>query len=467
MPEPSNRRAPTPQPTRVLIVDDDGDLREILSTTLKREGYEVAAVTDGDEALAVLAERSFDIVLCEARLPRLDGWAVLEALSRRTRAPMVILMSASGRPDDALAAIRRGAYDYVAKPVAVEDLLLTLRKAEERERVRRDEGRRADEPAESPGFESIVGRSPRMLEIFAIIGKIADYKTTVLITGESGTGKELIARALHSSSPRRDQPFVAVNCGAIPGELLESELFGHVKGSFTDAVRDKKGLFETAHTGTLFLDEIGELPLGLQVKLLRVLQEGEIRRVGSSQSTRVDVRIVAATAKDLLREAREGRFREDLYYRLNVLSIELPPLRERGEDIALLLEHFLDKHSRRHGIRRPMISEPALRMLLDYAWPGNVRELENTLERVLILAGDTISPEDLPQSLHTPGGAGKLPDAERDEAGLSMKQRVRSLEEGLIRRALERSNSNPTRAAKLLDISQRALLYKMQEYGIK
>jgi two-component system, NtrC family, response regulator AtoC len=466
MPEPLNRTAPPPGPTRVLVVDDEEDLRQLLSETLAREGYAVAAAKDGEEALALFAERSFDVVLCDERMPRLDGWGLLEALCKRDPAPIVILMSAYGDRESATAAIKRGAYDYVAKPFAMEDLLLTLSKAEERERVRRNEAPPKEGPL-SQFDEGILGHCSQMLEIFAIIRKIADYKTTVLVTGESGTGKELIARALHSSSPRRDSPFVAVNCGAIPAELLESELFGHVKGSFTDAVRDKKGLFELAHTGTLFLDEIGELPLGLQVKLLRALQEGEIRRVGSSQSTPVDVRIVAATAKDLLHEAREGRFRDDLYYRLNVLSISLPPLRERGEDIPLLIEHFLDKHSQRHGIRKPVISQPALRILMDYRWPGNVRELENTIERTMILAEETISPEDLPASLLATPAAPRPRDAEGDEGLLSMKQRVRSLEEGLIRRALERSKSNRTRAAKLLDISHRTLLYKMQEYGIK
>jgi two-component system response regulator AtoC len=472
MPESSNEAAPTVGAVRVLVAVVDESLRGPLCETLAREGYEAAAAADGEEALALYDQRGFDFVLCDERMPRLDGFGLLAALSGRDPGPILILMSANGSSDGVLDAIRHGAYDCVRRPFAAEDLLLAVRKAEERERLRRAEGPREEVPQQEPGFEKILGKSPRMLEIFTIIRKIADYKTTVLVSGESGTGKELIARALHGVSQRRDNPFVAVNCGAIPSELLESELFGHVRGSFTDAVRDKKGLFELAHTGTLFLDEIGELPLALQVKLLRALQEEEIRRVGSSQPTRVDVRFVAATAKDLLAESRAGRFRDDLYYRLNVLSLKLPPLRERGDDIPLLIEHFLDKHSRTHGIRKPVISEPALRMLLRHRWPGNVRELENTIERAMILAEETITPEDFPPNLAPHPTtvslvAGPPPEVESDEKRLSMKQRVRSLEESLIRRALESSNSNRTRAAKLLDISHRTLLYKMQEYGIK
>ena len=467
MPERRNRTAPPPAVTRVLVVDDDENLRHLLSKMLTQEGYEVVAAADGEEALTILGARPFDVVLCDVRMPRLDGWHLLDALSERTRPPVTIMMSAYGDRDTALNVMKRGAYDYLSKPFTTEDLLLTLRKAEERERLRRDNVRSKEDAPRQISFENILAQSARMLEVFAIIRKIADYKTTVLITGESGTGKELIARALHFNSPRRDNPFVAVNCGAIPSDLLESELFGHVRGSFTDAVRDKKGLFETAHTGTLFLDEIGELPLGLQVKLLRALQEEEIRKVGSSLPTRIDVRIVAATVKDLLREVREGHFRDDLYYRLNVLSIHLPPLRERSEDISLLIAHFLEKHSVKHGIRKPEINKAALRVLIDYRWPGNVRELENTIERAMILAGEEIAADDLPPNMLAPAGATRAPAQEGDDNPLSLKLRVRSLEETLIRRALELSHSNRTRAAKLLDISHRTLLYKMQEYGIK
>ncbi|MBI2962883.1 MAG: sigma-54-dependent Fis family transcriptional regulator [Deltaproteobacteria bacterium] len=461
-------RPPPPALSRVLVVDDEENFRHLLSDMLRPEGYEVTAASDGEEALALLAGRPFDVVLCDLRLPRLDGWGVLDALCGRVRPPVVIMMSAYGDRDTALGVMKRGAYDYVSKPFTAEDVLLTLRKAEERERLRRGDVRPKKEALGQLSFANILAQSPKMLEIFAVIRKIADYKTTVLVMGESGTGKELIARALHFNSPRRDNPFVAVNCGAIPAELLESELFGHLKGSFTDAVRDKKGLFEMAHTGTLLLDEIGELPLTLQVKLLRALQGEEIRRVGSSQPTKVDARIVAATVKDLQREVREGRFRDDLYYRLNVLSIHLPPLRERREDIALLIDHFLDKHSAKHGIGKPEIHKAALRALMDYHWPGNVRELENTLERAVILAAGTIGAEDLPPSLLAPpAGAPPAEDGDGLDDPLSLKQRVRSLEESLIRRALELSHSNRTRAAKLLDISHRTLLYKMQEYGIK
>ncbi len=467
MPEHRPRTPSQPAVTRILVVDDEENLRHLLSEMLTHEGYEVVTACDGEEALARLTDESFDLVLSDVRMPRLDGWGFLGALSERNRPPVVIMMSAYGDRDTALNVMKLGAYDYVSKPFTTDDVLLTLRKAEERERLRRDNTHLKEDALRQFSFESILARSPQMLEIFAIIKKIAEYKTTVLIMGESGTGKELIARALHFNSPRRDNPFVAVNCGAIPSELLESELFGHVKGSFTDAVRDKKGLFEMAHTGTLFLDEIGELPLGLQVKLLRALQEEEIRKVGSSVPTRVDVRIIAATVKDLPREVREGRFRDDLFYRLNVLSIHLPPLRERPEDISLLVDHFLEKHTSKHGIPKPEIAKAAFRMLLDYRWPGNVRELENTIERAVILASKTITPDDLPPHLLATAATVAVEKTEEGDVPLSLKSRVRNLEEDLIRRALELSQANRTRAAKLLDISHRTLLYKMQEYGIK
>jgi two-component system response regulator AtoC len=467
MSDSSLRSSPTPSATRVLLVDDEEGLRQHLADSLTQQGYDVVTACDGEQALAIIAEQSFDVVLSDVRMPRLDGWGLLDALAKRSRAPVVIMMSAYGDSDMALNVMKRGAYDYISKPFTIDEVVLTLRKAEEREHLQRDNALLKEDALRQFGFENILARSPRMLEIFAIIKKIADYKTTVLITGESGTGKELIARALHFNSPRRDDPFVAVNCGAIPADLLESELFGHVKGSFTDAVRDKKGLFEMAHTGTLFLDEIGELPLGLQVKLLRALQEEEIRRVGSGAPTLIDVRIIAATVKDLQREVREGRFRDDLYYRLNVLSIHLPPLRDRPEDISLLVEHFIEKHSSKHGLNKPEISKAALRILLDYQWPGNVRELENTLERAVILAGDTITPDDLPSHLVAPAATTSALETVEDGNPLSLKRRVRGLEESLIRRALELTKSNRTRAAKLLDISHRTLLYKMQEYGIK
>jgi two-component system, NtrC family, response regulator AtoC len=467
MPERRPRTPPPPAVTRVLVVDDEENLRHLLSRMLSQEGYEVTTAADGEEALTAINDQTFDLVLCDVRMPRLDGWGLLTAVAERKGGPVVIMMSAYGDRDIALNVMKSGAYDYISKPFTTEDVLLTLRKAEERERLRRDNTRLREEALKEFSFENILAQSPKMLEVFAVIRKISEYKTTVLIMGESGTGKELIARALHFNSPRRENPFVAVNCGAIPTDLLESELFGHVKGSFTDAVRDKKGLFEMAHTGTLFLDEIGELPLGLQVKLLRALQEEEIRRVGSSQATKIDVRIVAATVKDLPKEVREGRFRDDLYYRLNVLSIQLPPLRERTGDIPLLVDHFLEKHSAKHGIRKPELSKAALRMLVDYRWPGNVRELENTIERAVILANEVVNPEDLPQNMLAPSGVVASAEGDDGENPLSLKQRVRGLEETLIRRALELSHSNRTRAAKLLDISHRTLLYKMQEYGIK
>jgi two-component system response regulator AtoC len=448
-------------------VDDEPNVRHAIAEMLRDEGYEPSVAGDGEQALAVLDRQSFDAVLCDVRMPVMDGWTLLETLRREQDAVVVIMMSAYGDDGIALEVMRRGAYDYVSKPFTRDDILLVLKKAEERERLRRDNESLRENVHREYSFENIVARSPKMLEIFAIIRKIAEYKTTVLITGESGTGKELIARALHFNSPRRENPFVAINCGAIPANLLESELFGHVKGAFTDASRDKKGLFEQAHTGTLFLDEIGELPLNLQVKLLRALQEEEIRRVGGDLPIKMDVRTVAATVKDLTTEARTGRFRDDLYYRLNVLAIHLPPLRDRKEDIPLLIEHFLAKHCAKLGLPPHKITKPAVRLLIEYAWPGNVRELENVIERAVVLSDGSISPAELPAQILAPDTRVRAGDLGNGDNPLSLKDRVRDLEENLIRRALEVAGANRTRAAKLLEVSHRTLLYKMHQYGIK
>jgi two-component system response regulator AtoC len=466
MPE---RRTATPLPPtlkRILLVDDEPNMRAALGLMLEQEGLEVIQAEDGEAALRIVERQSFDVILCDIQMPKLDGWQFLDAIRDLNETAVVIMMSGQGDRDTALEVMKRGAYDYIEKPFRSDDVLLALRKAEERERLRLENQALRETVRRESSFENIISQSPKMLEIFAIIRKISEYKTTVLISGESGTGKELIARALHFNSPRRDNPFVAINCGAIPENLLESELFGHTKGAFTDAVRDKKGLFELATTGTLFLDEIGEMPLSLQVKLLRVLQENEIRRVGGDHPIKVDVRVVAATVKDVAKEVREGRFREDLYYRLNVLSILLPPLRERREDIPILVDHFREKHAKKLGVGQTQITKPAVRLLLEYHWPGNIRELENVLERATVLCDGTIEPQHLPPPVLEPQL--RAGDVSGDgENPLSMKLKVRKLEESLIRRALEISNANRTRAAKLLEISHRTLLYKMHEYGIK
>jgi two-component system response regulator AtoC len=450
---------------RILVIDDEKNMRHMLGKLLEKEGYEVATAGDGKEGLKLAAETYFDIILCDLKMPVMDGMAFLEKFQEMKVESTVIVMSAYGTLDTAIGAMKQGAYDYVSKPFKADEILLTLRKAEERERLRRENRRLQQTIQERYSFDNMIGRSPAMQEIFATIVKVAEYKTTVLITGESGTGKELIARAIHYHSPRARGPLVTVNCGAIPESLLESELFGHRKGAFTDAIRDKRGLFEEAHEGSIFLDEIGDLPRALQVKLLRVLQEEEIKPLGDTRSTKIDVRVLTATTKDLADEVKTGRFRDDLYYRINVFQVTVPPLRERAGDIGLLIRHFVEKTGERLGLAVNEASPAALRALQRYSWPGNVRELENVIERALVMAGGgTIEPEDLPPAFQARGGPSPLLS---EDGTLSIKEATRRLEKEFIRRALEKTGGNRTRAAKLLEISHPALLYKMKEYGLR
>jgi two-component system response regulator AtoC len=374
-------------------------------------------------------------------------------------------MSAYGTLDIAIEAMTLGAYDYISKPFKPDEVILTLRKAEERERLRKENEFLRKEVEKEYSFENIISKNETIQKIFEVIKKVAQYKSTILITGESGTGKELIARALHYHSDRSPHLFVPVNCGAIPENLLESELFGHAKGAFTDAIRTKKGLFEEADGGTLFLDEIGDLPPQLQVKLLRVLQDGEIRRVGESKPIKIDVRIVAATIRDLVKEVNENRFRDDLYYRLNVFPIHLPPLRERSEDIPLLVDHFIVKYSQSLNKKVVGIEHKALEKLMNYRWFGNIRELENTIERAIVLTDrERIEMENLPVEIQNFQEKNQWVDV--DEEDYSIKKASKALETNLIRKALRKTKGNHTHAAKILEISHRALLYKIKEYGI-
>ncbi|HEY6879142.1 MAG TPA: sigma-54 dependent transcriptional regulator [Polyangiales bacterium] len=452
------------QVARVLVVDDEENLRLVLRTLLARAGYDVRAVPGAREALAELAGFDPDFVFADVRMEGMSGIELTRELARRGSLATVIVMSAYGSVDLALEAMKAGAYDYLPKPFKQDEVLLVLKKAEEREALRR-ENRALREGLRREGqFGGLLGKSDAMQRVFRTIEKVAGYTTTVLLTGASGTGKELVARALHERSPRADKAFVAVNCGAIPEALMESELFGHKRGAFTDASSDKRGLFEEAHLGTVFLDEVGELPLALQVKLLRVLQEGTLRRLGDIKDIKVDVRVIAATVRDLSSEVKEGRFREDLYYRLNVLQLSLPPLRERAGDLPLLIDHFLEKYNARLGTKVRAVAPDALRKLMRHAFPGNVRELENMVERAVVLAeGDTITLEDLPDHLRED----RDPVAAALGSGeLSIKRTTRVMEELLIRRALEQTRGNRTAAAKLLELSHRALLYKIKDYGI-
>jgi two-component system response regulator AtoC len=448
---------------RILVVDDEPGLRQTVSRILASEGYDTLTAAHGEEALAALAEDDADIVLCDLRMPKMSGLDFIDAYAAGNGHALVIAMSAYGDAETAIAAMQRGAYDYIQKPFRAEEVILCVRKAAEREKLRARVKRLEEELQAIRGFE-IVGHSPAFRAAMDVARKVARHQSTVLITGESGTGKELIARLIHQSSPRADHAFVAVNCGAIPDTLLESELFGHVRGSFTGASTDKPGLFEEAENGTLFLDEIGELPLPLQVKLLRVLQEGEVRRVGANSSRKVDVRVVAATNRDLAADASAGRFREDLYYRVNVVGVRLPPLRERREDIPELAHHFVRRHGARLGFQTASIDAAGMRLLAEHSWPGNVRELENVIERALVLSGgEPIGVEHLTDLVHRPRRPAEASSAEGD---LSVKRRTEELERRLIRRALERTRGNRTRAARLLDLSHRALLYKIRDYGL-
>jgi two-component system response regulator AtoC len=449
---------------RILVVDDEESMRHMLSLILKREGYAVLTAGGGEEALALVEGKLFDFILLDVVMPGMDGLALLKTLKDRKVDATVIMMSAHGNLETAVEAMKTGAYDYISKPFRPDEILLTLRKAEERENLRKENVRLRQEVSRDHSFGNIVGKSARMLQLFETIKKISDYKASVLILGESGTGKEMVARALHYNSSRASGPFVAVNCGAIPETLLESELFGHDRGAFTDAKKEKRGSFEMAHQGTLFLDEVGETPPSAQVKLLRALQEGEVKRLGSEQPIFVDVRIIAATVKDLARAAAEGRFREDLFYRLNVLPLHLPPLRDRKEDIPLLVDHFIQKYNLLHRLNLRGVSEASLARLLEYPWPGNVRELENAVERSMILTlGEKIEPDSLPSEV-----LGERAPWKKEIWGedLSIKKASRVMEEELIRRALKKTKGNRTQAARLLEISHPALLSKIKEFGI-
>lgn len=452
-------------PKSILIVDDEENFRHMLSVILRKEGYEVETAANGEEGLQRITCSSFDQILCDIRMPHMDGLEFLKEAQKMDADTTIVMMSAYGTVDTAIEAMKLGAYDYISKPFKPDEIILTLRKAEERERLRKENEILRKEVKKEYSFENIVSKNDKMQKIFELIKKVAQYKSTILITGESGTGKELIARALHYNSDRSGNPFVPINCGAIPENLLESELFGHVKGAFTDAVRTKKGLFEEADSGTLFLDEIGELPAQLQVKLLRVLQDGEIRKVGESKSIKIDVRIIAATVKNLVKETTEGRFREDLYYRLNVLPIHLPPLRERREDIPLLVNHFIKRYASSLNKNVSSLDSNAMQALMAHHWYGNIRELENTIERAIVLTdGQSILLENLPNEIQTfPDTVAFQPFIEEE---YSIKKASNILEINLIKKALRKTRGNHTHAARLLEISHRALLYKIKEYGI-
>lgn len=457
----------TGTPKRLLIIDDEANMRHMLAALLQKSGYQVDTASDGAEAVNLVDQTLYDFILCDLKMPGMGGMEFIDSARDKLWESTVIMMSAFGTLDTAVEAMKKGAYDFISKPFKPDEVLLTLKKAEERESLKRENRwlkERIRKIQQSYSFGTMVGRSPVIQAVFRLAEKVAFYDTTVLITGESGTGKELIARGIHAKGDRSGNALVPVNCGGIPENLLESELFGYKRGAFTGADRDKMGLFEAANGGTIFLDEIGELPLSLQVKLLRVLQEDEIRRVGDAATRKIDVRVIAATARDLEKAVAEGVFREDLYYRLNVVQIRVPPLREWPEDIALLCRHFINLFNEKFGKEIKGVSTAALKILQRHHWPGNIRELENVIERSVVLSDDPVlMPEHFPPEL---GRSRPEMGIESFFDGYSLKEAQRTFEHHLIVKALQETGGNRTQAAKLLEISHPSLLSKMKLYGI-
>jgi len=452
---------------RLLIIDDEENMRHMLSSMLKKSGYRVSTASNGSEALDMVDQTLYDFILCDLKMPDMSGMEFFEAARDKLWASTVIMMSAYGSIDTAVEAMKKGAYDFISKPFKLDEVLLTLKKAEERESLKRENRwlkERIRKIQDDYHFGNMVAKSKGMEAVFKIAEKVAQYDTTVLICGASGTGKELIAQGIHSAGKRAKNQMVPVNCGGIPENLLESELFGYKRGAFTGADSDRKGLFEEADRGTIFLDEIGELPLSLQVKLLRVLQENEIRPVGDSKTKKIDVRIIAATSKNLEDEAKNGTFREDLFFRLNVMPIQLPPLKDRPEDIPILSQHFINRFNISLEKNIKGITPAAMSILLKYHWPGNVRELGNVIERAAVLAEEAIlAPENFPLDL------GESQEREKVEDffdGHSLKVAQKILEKRLIIKALEATNGNRTKAARILEISHPSLLSKIKAYDI-
>lgn len=446
----------------ILLIDDDQSLRRVIEYSLVENGFAVRPAESGEEGLAFFQKEPFDAVITDITMPGMSGMEVLEKVRMADPGLPVIIITAYGTIESAVSAMKQGAFDYITKPFNRDELRITLDRALKMRRLEKENVRLRAEVIDRYRFDAIVGGSEKIREVIALAGRVAPSEATVLVTGESGTGKELLARGIHFSSGRAEGPFIAVNCAAIPENLIESELFGHMKGSFTGAVRDKEGKFELADGGTIFLDEIGDLRIDLQAKILRALQERTVDRVGGVKQVDLDVRVIAATNRDLERDVREGNFREDLYYRLSVVILHMPPLRERKDDIPLLAEHFLKKFSPK-GSDIPLAPD-ALAILSSYGWPGNVRELENVMERASILKrGDTITTADLPEKLsrRTAGAAAillNLPDE-----GLSLEE----LEKDLIHKALDKHKGNQTRAAEYLRITRPTLIYRMEKYGLK
>ncbi len=453
---------------KILVVDDEQSMRDVLSIMLKRAGYGVTTASDGEEAVGHIHKEIFDLVITDLRMPKMGGLDVLKTVKACSPETVVLVITAFASAESAVEAMKHGAYDYLTKPFQVDEVQLIIRNALERRRLSTENMLLKREMASQSSFSRIIGQSDAMQRVFEVIKKVADSKSNVLIGGESGTGKELVARAIHYNSSRVQMPFVTVNCSAVPETLLESELFGHMKGSFTGAVSNKAGLFEVANGGTIFLDEIGDTTPTIQVKLLRVIQEREFRRVGGTQDVKVDVRIVAATNRDLEKAVAEGAFREDLYYRLDVIPIKIPPLRMRTGDIPLLVSHFLEKFAGESGKPVPAITQEALRVLLAHEWRGNVRELENVIERVVAFStGGSVTDADIRGWLHKTVNPQQVVPADLPEDGLDLEGLINSIEKDLLLKALERSQWVKKRAARLLQLNTRSFRYRLEKYEIK
>ncbi|MFK8138655.1 MAG: sigma-54-dependent transcriptional regulator [Bdellovibrionales bacterium] len=454
---------------KILVVDDEGSIREFLNIMLKKEGYDVTLSEDGQAAQNILKNKSFHMIISDLQMPHVDGMELLAHVKANYPETVFMLITAFGSTENAVEAMKLGAYDYLTKPFKIDEVRLNIQNALRAKNLETENRQLKKELVRENSFQNMIGNSDAMHKIFDLISRVSQSPTNVLITGESGTGKEVVAKGIHYNGPIKDKPFVTVNCGAIPENLMESEMFGHKKGSFTGAIADKVGLFEAADSGTLFLDEVGELPLNIQVKLLRAIQERVIRMVGATEDHKVEVRIIAATNRDLESMVKEGTFREDLYYRLNVINISTPPLRDRGGDIPLLAQFFLKKYTEKLGKNVNAISDEAMAILSNYNYPGNVRELENIIERTVALeGGSSILPESLPPLVQTPTGR-KLASAneiEIGDEGVDLDKILGQIEKELIIKAIHKADGVKKRAAKLLSITFRSMRYRVDKFNL-
>ena len=448
--------------TRILVVDDEVSHLQMLDAVLSAEGYEIHRAGDGQEAIGLVEERFYDLLLMDVRMRKVGGIEALKEIKKISPGIPVIIMTAYASVNTAVDALKSGAYDYLTKPLDIEELKMLVKKALHHRKLEQENVYLKERLGDRFDFSNIIGRSPAMQDLFETVALVAPSEATVLIVGESGTGKELIANAIHQNSPRTNRPFIKVNCAALPETLLESELFGHEKGAFTGALARKQGRFQLAHTGSIFLDEVGEMTPTTQTKILRVLQEREFEPLGSTQTVKVDTRVIAATNKNLVEEIQRGNFREDLYYRLNVVTLQVPPLRERREDISLLADFFLKQYAEKNRRLIKGFTPRAMDLLIRHNWPGNVRELENVVERAVIMArGDLISQGELPDTIR-----GLDVELEKAEMDLSSGRSLKEVERDMILRTLEDTGGNRTRAAEILGISRRTLQLKLKEYGV-